>query len=272
MRRIIALANQKGGVGKTTVAVNLASCLAELDQSVLLIDLDQQYSATTWFEVTDGGRGVFDLFADAENTTLESLIFPTSVAGLSIVPSSQWMAGLELALKGEVGAEQVLKLKLAELAPDRFDYVLIDCPPSLGIITVNALNAALEVLIPVEMEAMSLHGLALLLGTIEKTRKRLNPHLAIAGILGTNYEAHLNRCKDIAALLDQRFPDQQYRTRIRKNTKLAECPSHGVPITVYDPKGNGTADFRALAREVLDQEQEQAIVEAEGGLAYVANQ
>ena len=258
--RTIAIVNQKGGSGKTTTSVNLAATLAEKGKKVLLIDLDPQYSATQWFDITNGGKGVFDLFAEPETTHLDSLIFETGTEGVSLVPSSPWLVGAEKALSNELGAEQCLKEKLKELPPGRFDYILIDCPPTLGILTVNALNAVNEVLVPVECHVMGLHGLAQLWKTVELVQKRLNPELAITGILACRVDRRTKHGKEVVERVRARFPDQALKTEIRENVRLAECPSQGGPITAYASTSFGALDYRQLADEVIAQEPKERAV------------
>lgn len=258
--RTIAVVNQKGGSGKTTTIVNLGATLAEKGKKVLLIDLDPQYSATQWYDVTDGGRGVFDIFAEPDTTTLESLIFETSTGGLVLIPSSPWLVGAEKALSGEPGAEQCLKEKIKELPQGRFDYLLIDCPPTLGILTVNALNAVTEVLVPVECHVMGLHGLAQLWKTVELVKKRLNPELAVTGILACRVDRRTKHGKEVVERVREKFPDLAFKTEVRENVKLAECPSQGVPITAYAPNSHGAEDYRKLAEEVIAQEAQEGIV------------
>jgi chromosome partitioning protein len=260
--RTIAVINQKGGSGKTTTSVCLGATLAEKGKRVLLIDLDPQYSSTTWLVTHTTGRGVFDLFAEPETTTLESLIQPTSTEGFSLVGSSAWLVGAEKALSTEPGAENILRGKLSGLA-DRFDYVLIDCSPTLGVLTVNALTAVREVLVPVECHVMGLQGLAQLMQTVDLVRKRLNPHLRIAGILACRLDQRTNHGPETVAKLRTRFPETLI-TMIRENIRLAECPSMGEPITSYAPSSSGAEDYRALAEELIAQEG--------GSHAQVANQ
>jgi chromosome partitioning protein len=179
--RIIACVNQKGGSGKTTTAVNLAAALGEAGRSVLIVDLDPQASASTWLGIADGGRDLFEVFA--EGRELRGLPRETSAPRVQIVPASAWLVGVEKALAGEVGAETLLRTRLGAFKEDEFDYVLFDCPPALGILTVNALAAAREVLVPVEAHVMALTGLAQLLRTVEVVRERLNAGLHLAGIV-----------------------------------------------------------------------------------------
>lgn len=256
--RAIAVANKKGGSGKTTTTVNLAAALAEHGRKVLIIDLDEQYNASTWcdpvgFNSANGDRGVFDLFAE-RSKQVEDLSYPTNTEGVSIIPSSHWLAGIDKALSQEPGSEQILKLKLKRLAPGRFDYVLFDCPPNIGLMTVNALNAATEVIVPMEASVLNMNGLAQLLGYVEMVRERLNPEVRLAGILGCRFDGRTNRCNDVMRRVRERFPELVFKTVIREDTKLGEAPGH-APIFTYDPKGRAAEDYRQLAREVLDQEE-----------------
>ena len=252
--RTIAVVNQKGGSAKTTTSVNLAATLAEQGRKVLVIDLDPQHSATTWYDVTEGGRGIFDLFAEPEQTSLESLVFATATPGVSLVPSSPWLVGAEKALSTEPGAEQLLREKLKEMPPDRFDYLLIDCPPTLGVLTVNALTAVTEVIVPVECHVMGLHGLAKLMQTVETVKKRLNASLGVTGIVACRVDQRTKHGREIVEKVRERFPQLLYQTVIRENVRLAECPSQGVPITLYAGTSPGAEDYRKLAVEVIAQE------------------
>ena len=252
--RTIAIVNQKGGSAKTTTSVNLAATLAEQGRRVLIIDLDPQHSATTWYDVTEGGRGVFDLFAEPEQTSLGSLIFQTTTAGVWMVPSSPWLVGAEKALSTEPGAEQLLREKIKELDPARFDYILIDCPPTLGVLTVNALTAVTEVIVPVECHVMGLHGLAKLMQTVETVKKRLNASLGITGIVACRVDHRTKHGREVVEKVRERFPQLLYRTLIRENVRLAECPSQGIPITAYAGSSNGAEDYRNLATEIIAQE------------------
>lgn len=253
--RTIAVVNQKGGSAKTTTSVNLAATIAENGRRVLLIDLDPQHSATQWYDVVPDGQGVFALFANPDEVSLESLASETTTPGVSVVPSSAWLTGAEKALSSEPGAEQILRDKLRELPADRFDYVLIDCPPTLGVLTVNALTAVTEVLVPVECRVMGLHGLAQLLKTVETVRKRLNPDLCITGIVACRVDLRTNHSREVLEKMRSKFPDFPYRAMIRENVKVAECASHGIPITAYASSSNGAEDYRSLALEVIAQEQ-----------------
>lgn len=250
--RTIAVVNQKGGSGKTTTAVNLAAALAELGRRVLLIDLDPQASASSWLGIGDGGRGLLDVLTD--NGNLADITDETDITDLEAIPASMWLVGAEKALAGEVGAELILRREIGKLPASRWDYLLMDCPPSLGILTVNALAAADEVLIPVEAHVMALSGLAQLLQTIEVVRERLNPQLRVGGILPCRVDSRTRHAKEIVQALRERFGAQVYATIIRENVRLAEAPSFAQPITAYDPHSPGAQDYRDAAREMVAQE------------------
>lgn len=245
--RIIACVNQKGGSGKTTTAVNLSAALGERGKRVLLLDLDPQASATNWLGITDAGRGLLDAFIG--QTDLLDLVQPTPAPNVEIIGSSAWLLGVEKALAGELAAETILRNKLRAL-PEKWDYILIDCAPTLGILTVSGLTAAREILIPVEAHVMALSGLAQLINTVGVVRERLNPELEIAGILACRVDGRTKHALDIVDELCNRFGDLVYPTVIRENVRLAECPSFGQPITLYETKSAGAMDYRSLAQDV----------------------
>ena len=250
--RTFAIVNQKGGSGKTTTAVNLAAALAQRQRRVLIIDLDPQASASTWYGIHDAGRQLLDVFTN--NGNLADIIDNTDIDGLHIVPSSNWMVAIEKALAAEVGAETILRRKLQALSQDQWDYVLIDCPPALGILTVNALAAAREVLVPVEAHVMALGGLAQLTQTVEVVKERLSSDLEITGILACRVDLRTRHAKEVIQHLRDHFGNVVYNVFIRENVRIAECPSFGQPIMIYAPTSAGAEDYRALAQEVIIQE------------------
>jgi chromosome partitioning protein len=251
MTRLIAIINQKGGSAKTTTTVNLAAALGKQGRRVLVLDLDPQASASSWLGVKDGGRGLLDVFTDG--LALAGLIQPTSADGVEVVPSSTWLVGAEKALAGTVGAETILRQRLAGLKGP-WHYILIDCPPTLGILVTNALAAAKEVLVPVECHVMGLGGLARLLQAVEVVKERLNPDIKMAGILACRIDARTRHGQEVVEQLRNRFGSLVYDTMIRENVRLAECPSFCQSIDSYDPFCAGAVDYRTLASEVMKQE------------------
>lgn len=246
---ILAILNQKGGSAKTTTAVNLGSALAEKKQRVLLIDIDPQGSASSWLGFRNPSRALFTLFT--ENGSLVDIVCKTGVAGLDMIVSSPWLISADKTLAGEMGAESILKRSLISLKEQLWDYVLIDCPPTLGIMSLNALTAAHKVLVPLETHIMAVQGLAQLLNTINTVKERLNPSLEIDGILPCRVNKRTRLSQDIIADLRKRFDGQVYETTIRESVKLAEAPSFGKPITIYDSKSTGSEDYRSLAMEII---------------------
>ena len=247
---LFALTNQKGGSGKTTTAVNLAAALADRGRRVLLVDLDPQASATRWLGISADNRLLLDMLT--HELPLDDAIRPSAAAGVDVVPSSSWLVGIDKALAGEVGAETILRSQLTPIAAG-YDYCFIDCPPALGILTVNALAAAEGVLVPVEAHVMALAGLAELVRTVEVVRERLNPGLAISGIIACRVN-RTRHAREVLEQLHQHFAGLVLETCIRENIRLAEAPSFSLPITAYDPQSIGAADFRALAHEIIGRE------------------
>ena len=253
--RTIAIMNQKGGSAKTTTAVNLAATLVARGKKVLLVDIDPQGSGTQWLRCNTGkdgkaGKTVYDIFTG--NATIDAIAMNTCIDGLDVAPSCQRLIGAEKLPAGEIASESVLKRALAK-ASAKWDYILFDCPPALGILSLNALVAAREVLIPVEVSVMALQGLVGLMETIEKIRERINPELKITGILPCRVDRRTRLSVDVIDKL-KRFGDTVCKTHIRETVRLAECPSFGKPITEYDPQGRGALDYGEPADEILQQE------------------
>ena len=245
----IAVANQKGGCAKTTTTVNLAAALAELKQKVLLIDLDPQANASQWLGAATDEAGVFELFTT--KATAASLLVDTNTEGLSLLAGSRSLATIEKSLAGELAVETRLKRRLASLESLAFDYVLIDTPPTLGLMTLNALSAAQQVLIPVTTHVMTLSGVAQLMQTFDDVKDVLNPQLSLLGLLPCRVDQRTRHSKDIIDALIERFGQQVLVARIRENIRLAEAPSFRKSILQYQPNSSVAEDFRALAREVL---------------------
>jgi len=251
--KIVAIANQKGGTAKTTTAVNLAASLAERGQRVLLIDLDPQHSASMWLGVHEAGRDLLNVFTG--NASIAGIIRDTGIPQLSIIPSSTWLVGVEQALAGEVGREMILRRQLAIL-DGQWDYVLLDCPPTLGVLTLNALTAARSILVPVEAHILAIDGLAQLMRTVTTVQERLNGDLAILGILPCRVDQRTRHSLQVVERLREKFDGLVFRTIIRENVRVAEAPSFATPVTVYDPSCAAATDYRALAEEILARTQE----------------
>jgi chromosome partitioning protein len=245
---ILAIANQKGGVGKTTTAINLGAGLGALERRVLLVDSDPQGNATRGL----GGKASPPhlYHALSGEVPISATIRPSGFPNLDLVPTQRDLVGIEVELVGEAGWERRLKGILAEVA-DRYDTILLDCPPSLGHLTINALTAADGVLVPLQCEYYALEGISELLATVQRVQGSLNPGLQIAGILLTMYDDRTNLSKDVAEEIRSHFAGKVFETVVPRNIRLAEAPSHGLPIFQYDIKSRGAEAYLALAREVL---------------------
>ena len=249
--RTIAVANHKGGAAKTTTAVNLAAGLAKRGRRVMLLDLDPQANASAWL----GGGGDAGIFAVlTENRTLDSLLTRSVVEGVALVTASQRLAGAERILANELAAETTLKRRLEDTDLSRWDYVILDTPPALNLLTVNALTAADEVLVPVEAHVLALSGVAQIVATIELVRSRLNPKLLPPRFLLCRFDPRTRHSSEVRESLMAKFGDQVLATIIRENIRLAEAPSFSEPIESYAPSSQGAADYGALATEIIGME------------------
>jgi len=255
MGRIIAVANQKGGVGKTTTAINLAASLALADRKVLLVDVDPQANMTSGVGVRDQvtpDRSIYaPLTAPEIDGDVAPLILQTAIEGLSIVPADRNLTGAEIEMVGLLAREQRLRRLLHPIAHE-FNYIFIDCPPSLGLLTLNALVAADAVLIPLHCEYFALEGLAELISTVRRVRSALNPGLDIEGVLLTMVDDRTNLGQQVSREVRSFFKEKTYNTVIPRNVRLGEAPSHGMPVVLYDVRSRGAEAYLALAREFLE--------------------
>ena len=253
MGRIISIANQKGGVGKTTTAVNVSAILAKRGKKVMLIDADPQGNASSGLGLEkETENSLYDVLIN--DVDLESTLQDTNIKTLKVCPSNMNLAGAEVELVSQMSREQRLKEKL-DVIKDDFDFVIIDCPPSLGLITLNEFTASDSVLIPVQCEYFALEGLGQLLNTINLVKKHLNKSLEVEGAVLTMYDMRTNLSNQVVKEVKRYFEDKVYKTVIPRNIKLSEAPSYGMPITLYDPKSKGARAYEKLAREIMKNEE-----------------
>ncbi len=251
--KIIAIANQKGGVGKTTTNVNLGACLAEQGKKILTIDIDPQGNTTSGFGIEKGEveYSIYDVIIN--NIDIQDAIVNTSIPNLDIVISNIELAGAEIEMVSMLSRETILKRSITPIVA-KYDYIFIDCPPSLGLITINALTAAHRVLVPIQCEYYALEGLSQLLNTISLVKQHLNPDLDVEGVVLTMFDARTNLSIQVVEEVKKYFKGKVYRTIIPRNVKLGEAPSHGLPIIKYDPKCVGALAYTELAQEFIENE------------------
>jgi chromosome partitioning protein len=255
MARILAIANQKGGVGKTTTAINLAASLARSDRRVLIVDVDPQSNLTSGLgqrNKTGAGGTIYEALTTPEPTDdVRPFVIPTGIERLSLVPSDRNLTGAEIEMVTLSGREERLRTLLQSARAD-FDYIFVDCPPSLGLLTLNALVAADAALIPLHCEYFALEGLADLVSTMRRIRASLNPGLDIEGVLLTMVDERTNLGHQVASDVREFFKEKVFRTTIPRNVRLGEAPSHGMPVIIYDGKSRGAEAYLALAKEMLE--------------------
>ena len=250
MARTISISNQKGGVGKTTTAVNLSSCIAVAEHKVLVVDMDPQANTTSGFGIDPNsvGNSVYEVLINDLN--INEAIIKTQLGYLDLLPSHVRLVGAELEMVGAITREKILEHALTHLATP-YDYIFIDCPPSLGLLTLNALTAADSILIPIQCEYYALEGLSQLLNTVRLVQKHLNTRLEIEGVLLTMFDGRLNLSRQVAEDVKKYFGDKVYKSVILRNVRLSEAPSHGKPIILYDAVSSGAENYMSLATEIL---------------------
>ena len=253
MGKIVAITNQKGGVGKTTTSVNLSASLAKLGKRVLLVDIDPQGNSTSGIGINkaDVEYCIYDVLIN--DIAPKDAIYPTEIDGLDLIPATIQLAGAEIELVPTISREVRLKRAL-HIVSDQYDYIIIDCPPSLGILTVNSLTAADSVIIPIQCEYYALEGLSQLLNTVRLVQKHLNTELSIEGVLLTMFDARTNLGIQVVEEVKKYFQEKVYSTIIPRNVRLSEAPSHGQSIVTYDPKSRGAEVYLELAKEVISYE------------------
>ncbi len=253
MSRIIALVNQKGGVGKSTTAVNLGAALAVQGSRVLVVDSDPQGNTTTGFGIDKAQlqRDVYDVLM--QEAKIEDVIVKTEIDKLTLAPATINLAGAEIELVSGLSRETRLRQAVRSIA-NRYDFVLIDCPPSLGLLTINALTAAEEIIIPVQAEYYALEGLSQLTSVVHRVREALNPELHVSGVLVTMFDGRTRLAMEVLDELEKFFPQQMFKTQIPRNIRLSEAPSYGKPVILFDVKSRGAQAYLSLAKELVDAE------------------
>ncbi len=255
MGKIIAVTNQKGGVGKTTTSVNLSACLAAAGKRVLLIDIDAQGNATSGLGQSKKAKySIYDVLVN--ETPASEAILHTGYSSLDVLPSSRELSGAEIELVSTPGREQLMRAALEPIRGN-YDYILIDCPPSLGLLTLNALTASDSVLVPIQCEYYALEGVGQLMNTLQLVRKRLNPSLEVEGVVLTMLDGRTNLGIQVVQEVKKHFRDRVYSTIIPRNVRLSEAPSHGLPIHLYDPRCSGAQAYTELAQEVIEWNEEE---------------
>ena len=251
MGRVIAITNQKGGVGKTTTAINLSAALASLGQKVLALDMDPQGNMTSGLGVdkSEVEKTIYDIFIG--NQEIEDCIYKEVIENLDVLPSNINLSAAEIELIGIDDKEYIIKKEVDKIK-DKYDYVVIDCPPALSMLTINAMTTADTVLVPIQCEYYALEGLSQLVHTIELVKERLNPELSIEGVVFTMYDARTNLSLQVIEEVKKHLPNNVYRSIIPRNVRLSEAPSHGLPITMYDEKSKGAESYILLAEEVME--------------------
>ncbi|MEN6314014.1 MAG: AAA family ATPase [Clostridiaceae bacterium] len=251
MAKVIAIANQKGGVGKTTTAVNLSSCLAFKGKKVVIIDIDPQGNTTSGLGIDKKtiDKSIYEVLINDED--IENALMKTAVENLSICASNIQLVGAEVELVSVISRETRMKDALKNIR-DKFDYILIDCPPSLGLLTLNALTASDTILVPIQCEYYALEGLSQLMNTVKLVQRHLNPTLDVEGVVLTMFDARTNLSMQVVEDVKKYFRNKVYRTVIPRNVRLSEAPSFGLPIILYDPKSKGAECYLDLAQEVID--------------------
>ncbi len=257
MSKTIAIANQKGGVGKTTTAVNLSSCLAYKGKKVLLIDVDPQGNSTSGLGIDKKSinKSIYDVIINDE--PIENTLINTPVENLKLCPSNIQLAGAEVELVSVISRENRMKMALEDIK-SKFDFIIIDCPPSLGLLTINSLTASNTILVPIQCEYYALEGLSQLMNTVKLVQRHLNPALDVEGVVLTMFDARTNLSIQVVDEVKKHFRNKVYRTVIPRNVRLSEAPSFGLPIILYDPKSKGSECYLELAEEVIDLSEEES--------------